>query len=166
MWVRTEILNISWFHFGVSAVAIRVVGIKAMEPFVHTTLLNNLKMTLSVYSLSAVQLFHQQLHDFTAHQYRVSKQLREIRFVRENCSTNQLVLHIAFSEYYSEKYAHELQAAHYGDRSQITLYHGLAYMKEFYVCLNTNYKPSVSYIYMSNIYLSGPSTNAFPYSFK
>ena len=86
MWVCTEILNISWIHFGVSAVAIRVVGIKAMEPFVHTTLLNNLKMTLSVYLPSAVQLFHQQLHDFAAHQYRVSKQLREIRFVRENCS--------------------------------------------------------------------------------
>jgi hypothetical protein len=79
--------------------------------------------------VNVVDLFHSQMKDFAGHKFRMSHQYTQIRFVRENCGPQDLLLHIDFSENYSEKYATEVQASHFGSRHQIVLHQGIAYLK-------------------------------------
>jgi hypothetical protein len=76
-----------------------------------------------------VQLFEKQLLNFAIHKFRMCHQYHQIRFARENCRRDEIVLHIDFSENYSEVYAREVQASHYGYRNQLIIHQGVAYMK-------------------------------------
>jgi hypothetical protein len=78
--------------------------------------------------IAVAELFEAQLVDFAAHWFRYIHQCQQIRSVRECVGPRELVVHIDFSENYTEKYAREVQATHFGYREQVVLHQGVAYM--------------------------------------
>ena len=61
------------------------------------------------------------------HEFKIRHQFSEIRGVKENLKQDELLIHIDFSENYSCKRGEEVQAAHFGNRSQVTIHQGVCY---------------------------------------
>ncbi len=80
-------------------------------------------------AISIVGNFTLQLEKYAAHHFRVRHQFRAIREIRENLLEDEVLCHVDFSENYCEKFAAEVQAAHFGHRNQIVLHQGVMYMK-------------------------------------
>jgi hypothetical protein len=76
----------------------------------------------------AVQTLLQNLRSYAAHFMRMMHQYRAIKELKLTLEPEHLVLHVDFSENYSAKYHRETQAAHFGDRKQVTIHQGVAYL--------------------------------------
>jgi hypothetical protein len=79
--------------------------------------------------VAVASMFQQQLNACVKHFFRVRHQFRAIRQAKENLREGDAIIHIDFSENYSEKVASEVQAAHFGTRRQIVLHQGMLYLK-------------------------------------
>ena len=66
---------------------------------------------------------------FASHLFRFVHQCRQIRLIKSSMRTNELIMHIDFSENYATKHGQEVQMAHFGYRHQITIHQGVCYMK-------------------------------------
>lgn len=72
--------------------------------------------------------FHDRLLRFRRHVFNIRWQCRAYRQLRENLRNDECLLHVDFSENYSCKYSHEVQAVHFGgSRQQATLHTGVLY---------------------------------------
>ncbi|PAA81990.1 hypothetical protein BOX15_Mlig001506g19, partial [Macrostomum lignano] len=83
---------------------------------------------------TAISMLMVQLVDFAGHFMRMRNQYRAIRQVKDTLQPGQLLLHIDFSENYTAKYHKEVQAAHFGDKDQVVLHQGVAYMAGHQPC--------------------------------
>jgi hypothetical protein len=78
----------------------------------------------------AVTTLLKDLRNFASHHMRMMHQYRAIKEVKKEMDPEHLVLHVDFSENYSAKYHREVQSAHFGDRQQVTIHQGVAYLSD------------------------------------
>ncbi|XP_062532769.1 uncharacterized protein LOC134198688 isoform X1 [Bombyx mori] len=70
-----------------------------------------------------VNKFNISLSTFMQHLANIMNQYKAIRYIKQNLSPSQSLLHIDFSENYSCKYGSEVQSAHFGgSKSQLSLH--------------------------------------------
>lgn len=64
------------------------------------------------------------------HFFNIRHQYRTLRYLREDLTTDEILVHIDFSENYNCKYSSEIQSMHFGSsQKQISLQTGVAYSK-------------------------------------
>lgn len=65
------------------------------------------------------------------HIFNIRNQYKALHYLRRNLTHEELIAHIDFSENYACKYAHEIQAMHFGgSRNFISLHTGVVYTKD------------------------------------
>ena len=65
------------------------------------------------------------------HIFNIRNQYKTLQYLRRNLTHEEIIAHIDFSENYACKYAHEIQAMHFGgSRSFISLHTGVVYTKD------------------------------------
>jgi hypothetical protein len=69
------------------------------------------------------------LEKFACHYYRYRQQYNAIAHTKSSLGSQDLLVHIDFSENYSTKCASEPQSKHFGQRGQIVIHQGIAYSK-------------------------------------
>lgn len=74
-----------------------------------------------------IQAFESKLAEYGAHQSRVIHQYKQFRLAKFDIQTDEIVLHVDFSENYTTKYGEETQAAHFGHHRQIVIHQGVCY---------------------------------------
>ncbi|CAH2008898.1 unnamed protein product [Acanthoscelides obtectus] len=74
--------------------------------------------------------FNKTLRELKKHSFNITTQYRSYRDVIDNLKSDEIVLHINFSENYSCKCFEEVQCHHFGgSRKQVTLHTGVMYTK-------------------------------------
>lgn len=87
-----------------------------------------LKQKMSAYKL--VSMLDEILVKYKTHQAIIRNQYSSIRYLKVSLRTDEVILHMDFSENYSLKYANEVQSFHFGgSREQITLHTCVLYYK-------------------------------------
>jgi hypothetical protein len=76
----------------------------------------------------AVETLQENLLSYALHFMRMMHQFRAIKELKLSLEPGHLILHVDFSENYSAKYHREVQSAHFGDRQQVTIHQGVAYV--------------------------------------
>lgn len=77
-----------------------------------------------------VEMLLNKIPNFMNHLFNIVHQYRTIFELKKNLESNDVLVHIDFSENYICKYAQEIQSVHFGgSHQQITLHTGIAYVK-------------------------------------
>jgi hypothetical protein len=77
---------------------------------------------------AAVETLLRDLRGYSLHFMRMMHQFRAIKELKLSLEPGHLLLHVDFSENYSAKYHRETQSAHFGDRAQVVIHQGVAYV--------------------------------------
>jgi hypothetical protein len=89
------------------------VTVKKTETGTITTLVNELQ---------------QDITRLARHEFNISHQYLQLKHLKDSCKTNELILHIDFSENYLCKYKSEIQSVHFGfSKRQISIHTVMAY---------------------------------------
>jgi hypothetical protein len=82
-----------------------------------------------------VDKFFLYLPEYMNHVGRIRHQYRTLKTLRSNLTTNEIYIHIDFSENYLCKYNREIQSCHFGaNRQQLTLHTGIVYPEKSSFC--------------------------------
>jgi hypothetical protein len=85
-----------------------------------------------------VDEFFNQLSAYMDHVARIRHQYSTLKNLKSNLTTDDVYLHIDFSENYSCKYNREIQSCHFGgNRLQLTLHTGILYPEKLCFCTIT-----------------------------
>ena len=78
-------------------------------------------------AVGLIQRFEKDLKAHAMHEFKIRHQLSAIRAAKDNLKDDELLIHVDFSENYSCKRGEEVQAAHFGNRPQVTIHQGVCY---------------------------------------
>ncbi|KAH0567795.1 hypothetical protein KQX54_013988 [Cotesia glomerata] len=89
-----------------------------------------MKKEITVTLKELVLVLEETLKSFLLHEGNIAHQYQMMTQLKKNLSTNEVLIHIDFSENYCCKYREEIQAVHFGGgRQQVTLHTGVLYLK-------------------------------------
>lgn len=78
-----------------------------------------------------IQLFNSEMKKFTTHTFNLVHQYQQYKKCIKNLESNEIAIHIDFSENWICKLNEEVQAMHFGSsKTQITLHTGVFYLKD------------------------------------
>lgn len=88
--------------------------------------------------MELTELIQRELEEIAVHQFNWLHQVQQFRQIKDNLKTNEMVLHVDFSENYSCKLNTEIQSYHFGgNRQQATLHTAVAYSASGSQCYAT-----------------------------
>lgn len=98
------------------------------------------KKEIQTTALNLVKEFKENINRFLVHLGNIKHQYTAIADLKNNLQSNEILIHIDFSENYSCKYSEEIQSVHFGGaREQITLHTGVLYQKQNDVLTTTSF---------------------------
>lgn len=89
------------------------------------------KETVDIEVKALFEKLHDMVPSFMQHVCNIMHQYKSIKDQKKSMKSNELLIHVDFSENYQCKYTKEIQSCHFGgSRQQVTLHTGVMYYKD------------------------------------